>query len=179
MFVHRLGDIMMFAMATPMLKDIGIGTTVRGILTTFSTIGFMVGSILGGASIARWGLARCLVPMTFFQNLAIPLYIGLAAFKPGFWGVLPIVVAEQFASGIGTAANSVFLMQRCRAAFSAAHYAFATSVVSVAITVSGYASGPLNEALGHPLFFTVAFMASWPSLILVFFVPKTPIEPAT
>jgi PAT family beta-lactamase induction signal transducer AmpG len=177
MLVHRLGDIMMFAMATPMLKDIGVGTAARGVLTTFGTLGFMAGSIVGGALVARFGLARCLVPMTFFQNLAIPLYIGLAVFKPGFAGVLPVVIAEQLASGIGNAANAVFLMQRCRTAFAASHFAFATSIVSLASTVSGFLSGPLNDRVGHPVFFTIAFLASVPGLVLVFFVPKTPIEP--
>ena len=42
--------------------------------------------------------------------------------------------------------------------------------------LSGYASGPLNEALGHPRFFAVAFIASWPSLVLVWIVPKTEVE---
>jgi MFS transporter, PAT family, beta-lactamase induction signal transducer AmpG len=78
--------------------------------------------------------------------------------------------------GLGMAGANVFIMQRCRRAFSASHFAMATSVVSLASTFSGYFSGPLNDRLGHPLFFTVAFLASIPSLILVLFVPKTPIE---
>jgi MFS transporter, PAT family, beta-lactamase induction signal transducer AmpG len=176
MFVHRLGDIMMFAMATPLLKDIGIDTKWRGVLSSFGILGFMVGSILSGGLLARLGLARCLVPMTYFQNLMIPLYIGLAVFKPTFWGVLPVVIAEQFASGVGTSANSVFLMQRTRRAFSASHYAMATVVVSVASLIFSWVSGPLNEWLGNPKFFTLAFLASVPGLILVHFVPKDPIE---
>jgi hypothetical protein len=40
MFVHRLGDIMMFAMATPLLKDIGIDTKWRGVLSSFGTAWF-------------------------------------------------------------------------------------------------------------------------------------------
>ena len=179
MLFYKLGDIMMFAMSKPLLRDIGIDTSHRGILNGVGTVSFIVGSILGGALIARLGLVRCLIPMTFFQNLAIPMYIGMAVLRPTFAGVLPIIVAEQFAAGIGAAAHVVFLMQRSRAAFSASHYAFATAVVALASTFSGAISGPLNEALGHPLFFTVAFVASWPSLILVLFVPRTPIEPAT
>lgn len=177
MFMLRLGDIMMFAMSSPLLNDIGIGTAKRGLLSTASMFSFIVSSLIGGAWIARRGLERTLIPMTFIQNLAIPLYIGIAVFKPGVWGVLPVIVAEQFANGIGNAGYTVFLMQRCRSAFSAAHYAFATALVSVASTLSGFASGPLNDALGHPLFFALTFVISWPSLILVFFVPKTPIEP--
>jgi PAT family beta-lactamase induction signal transducer AmpG len=115
--------------------------------------------------------------MTFIQNLAIPLYIGMAVFRPGFAGVIVVVTLEQLAAGIGAAAHVVFLMQRCRAAFSASHYAFATAVVALASTLSGTIAGPLNEAVGHTTFFTIAFIASWPSLALVFFVPKTPLEP--
>jgi PAT family beta-lactamase induction signal transducer AmpG len=178
MFVHRLGDIMMFAMATPMLKDSGIQTTQRGILTSFGYIGFMIGAVVAGGFLKRYGLQRCLVPMTYLQNFAIPLYILLPILKPTFWGVLPVTVTEQVASGIGTAANTVFLLQRCRAAFSASHFAMATIIVSLAITFSGWISGPINEKVGHPWFFFIAFLASVPSLILVHVVPKTPVERA-
>jgi PAT family beta-lactamase induction signal transducer AmpG len=176
--VYRLGDIMMGAMATPMLKDIGIVTTARGVLASFGIGGFMAGSILGGLIVARWGLPRCLVPMTFFQNLMIPLYIVPAIWKPGFYGVLPVVIAEQFASGIGNSANAVYLMQRCRTEFASSHFAFATSLVSLTSVVSGFVSGPINDRVGHPLFFLIAFLATIPSLVLVFLVPREPVEPA-
>ena len=178
MLVYRLGDIMMFAMSSPMLQDNGIGPGPRAALRTFQMLGFMTGSILGGFVIARRGLARCLVPMTMIQNLMIPLYIGLAVWKPHFGGVAAIVIVEQIASGIGTAANSVFVMQRCRTTFAASHFAFATSLVSLASTVSGFLSGPINQRVGHPWFFTIAFLASLPGLALAFVVPKTPLEPA-
>ena len=178
MFLYKLGDIMMFAMSKPLLRDIGIDTAQRGVLNGFGTAAFILGSLAGGAVISRKGLERCLIPMTFIQNLAIPLYILMAVARPTFSGVLPIVMVEQLAAGIGAAAHVVFLMQRCRAAFSATHYAFATAVVSLGSTISGFISGPINDAVGHPLFFTIAFIASWPSLVLVFLVPRTPLETA-
>jgi PAT family beta-lactamase induction signal transducer AmpG len=176
MFFYRLGDIMMGAMSKPMLRDIGVDTFHRGILNGLGIGAFIVGSVIGSALIARLGFERCLVPLTYLQNLAIPLYVGLAVFKPHFAGVVPIVIAEQLASGIGNTSHSVFLMRRSKAAFSASHYAFATAVVSLGSTLSGYLSGPLNEAVGHPWFFTLAFVASWPSLILVLLVPKTTVD---
>jgi MFS transporter, PAT family, beta-lactamase induction signal transducer AmpG len=177
MFSYKLGDLMMFAMSRPLMRDIGIDTAHRGILNGIGTVCFIVASLIGGALIARRGLARCLVPMTYFQNLAIPLYIGIAVLKPHFATIIPIYALEQFAAGIGASAHVVFLMQRCRAAFSASHYAFASALVAFGSTLAGFLSGPLNEALGHPLFFTVAFIASVPSLVLVLLVPKTPVEP--
>ena len=179
MLVYKLGDIMMFAMSKPLLRDIGVDTSHRSVLNGLGIATFIAASILGGGLIARRGLARCLVPMTYFQNLAIPLYIGMAVFRPHFSVVVPIYMLEQFASGIGGAAHVVFLMQRCRKAFSASHYAFATALVALGSTLSGFISGPLNEWLGHPLFFTVAFIASAPSLVLVWLVPRVPIEEDT
>ncbi len=176
MLTYKLGDIMMFGMSKPLLRDLGVGTASRGVLNGFGTAASILGVILGGAVVARRGLARSLVPLLYIQNLGIPLYIAMAVFKPGYAGIAGIVVFEQLVSGLGTAGSTVFLMQRCRREFSASHFAMATSVVSLASTISGAVAGPLNERLGHPLFFTAAFLASIPSLILVWIVPKTPLE---
>ena len=158
------------------VRDLVRRLTQRGVLNGVGTAASILGVIVGGGFVARRGLARSLVPLIYLQNLAIPLYIGMAVWKPHLAGITAIVLAEQLVSGFGIAGSTVFLMQRCRRAFSASHFAMATSVVSLASTFSGWASGPLNERLGHPWFFTVAFLASIPSLVLVLLVPKTPIE---
>jgi PAT family beta-lactamase induction signal transducer AmpG len=176
MLTYRLGDIMMFAMSKPLLRDLGVDTAHRGILNGVGTAASILGVVLGGAYVARRGLARSLVPLVYAQNFAIPLYILMAVLKPAYGGIAAIVTVEQLVSGLGIAGSTVFLMQRCRRAFSASHFAMATSLVSLASTFSGYASGPLDDRLGHPLFFTVAFLASIPSLVLVWLVPKTPLE---
>jgi PAT family beta-lactamase induction signal transducer AmpG len=172
MLSYRLGDIMMFAMSKPLLNDIGVGTAARGILNGAGIFVSVAGSIAGGALIARHGLTRCLVPMTYVQSLAIPLYVVLAVAKPSLPVVSAIVLVEQLASGIGTAGSAVFLMQRTSQRYTASHFAFATAIVSIGSTLSGFISGPLDEALGHPAFFTLAFIASWPSLLLAHRVPK-------
>jgi PAT family beta-lactamase induction signal transducer AmpG len=178
MFFYKLGDIMMFAMSKPLLRDIGVDLGQRGLLNGLGTTSFIVGSLAGGALVARRGLERTLVPMLYAQNLAIPLYVLMAVVKPRFGGVLAIVLTEQLVAGIGSAGHVMFLIQRTRRAFSASHYAFATAIVSLGSTLSGYLSGPLDDNFGHVVFFTLAFVASWPSLALVWFVPKTPVEAA-
>src|SRR6185436_5669555 len=121
-------------------------------------------------------LARCLTPMAFLQNMAIPLYFGLAIFKPSFAGIFPVVLVEQFVAGIGQTAFAVFQMQRCRADFSAAHFAFITAIVGTVSSLSGMFAGYLSTKVTWPVFFMICFVATLPSLVLVFFVPKAPIE---
>jgi len=165
MFLYRLGDIMMFAMSKPLLRDLGVDTAHRGLLNGLGTFVFILGSLAGGGLIARRTLERTLVPILYLQNLAIPLYIAMAVLRPTFGGVMAIVLVEQLVSGVGASAHVVFLIRRSRGLFSASHYAFATAVVSLGSTLSGYASGPLNQHFGHPIFFTLAFIAGWPALV--------------
>jgi PAT family beta-lactamase induction signal transducer AmpG len=170
----KLGDIMTFAMSRPLLRDIGITTAQRGLLGTPQMLSHIGGAIVGGWLIARHGLQRCLVPMIYF--MALPLYIVLAWVAPSFPWVLAIVAFEQFAGGIGSTAQVVYLMQRCKRQFSASHYAFATAVTAVGTTISGASSGHLNEAVGHRTYFILCFAFSLPAMILVLFVPKAPVE---
>jgi PAT family beta-lactamase induction signal transducer AmpG len=87
-----------------------------------------------------------------------------------------IVVAEQLANSFGVAANMVFLMQRCKGVFSTSHYAFMTALVALTSLGAGAASGHIVTWLGYPLYFSFAFVCSWPSMVLVFLVPRVPIE---
>jgi PAT family beta-lactamase induction signal transducer AmpG len=45
--------------------------------------------------------------------------------------------------------------------------------------VPGIISGFISQRVGFPIFFTIAFAAALPSLVLVHFVPKEPIEADT
>jgi PAT family beta-lactamase induction signal transducer AmpG len=176
MFAFRLGDIMMFAMGKPLLRDIGVQTAERGILNGVGTGFFIASTMLAGGFIARMGMRRTLIPMIYTQNCAIILYVLMALLRPGIVGVTAIFITEQIASGIGSSAHTVFLMQRTKRAFSASHYAFATAIVALASTFSGAFSGHLAARVGYVRYFAIAFLISVPSLVMVHFVPRDPIE---
>jgi len=210
MFLYKLGDIMMFAMGSPLLRDIGVDTAHRGILRGIGQVVFIVISMAMGALIAKIGLRRSLIPMLYIQNFSIPLYILLATLQPpSFWVtainitepvassiggtalplyvqqaalnprfllVTAVYIIEQTASAIGATALTVFLMQRTKRAFSASHYAFATALAALGSTLSGAFSGNIDAAVGHTWYFTLAFLLSIPSLVIVLFVPRDPIE---
>lgn len=170
--VFRAGDSMMFAMATPLLREMGYDTAARGFLSgTLGTLTGIGGSLLGGVIISRYGLRRCLLPFTLIQSLAIPAYAWMADVKPGIVGVGSVIAFEQFAAGIGTAALMVFLMQRCSGGFQATHFAIGSALMSVSATLSGSASGFVAAHTGFSLFFWIAFMISWPGIILAWLMP--------
>jgi PAT family beta-lactamase induction signal transducer AmpG len=176
LFLYRIGDIMMFNLSKPLLRDLGVTTAQRGVLNGFQIGVASVGAILGGIIIGRRTLARTLVPIAYFQNLSILLYVAMAVFRPHLAGIAAITLFEQLAGGIGITAYSIFQMQRCRSMFSASHFAFITSIVSFTAWASGIISGWVAQRTGFVVALSVAFLCSVPSLALVFFVPKTPID---
>jgi PAT family beta-lactamase induction signal transducer AmpG len=177
LFLYRVGDIMMFNLSKPLLRELGVTTAQRGILNGFQIGVATVGAILGGLIVGRRSLARTLTPIAYLQNLSILLYVAMAVLRPHLPGIVCITLYEQLVGGIGMTAYSIFMMQRCRSMFSASHFAFITVIVSLASTVSGIVSGFVAQRVGFSLALAIAFLCSVPSLVLVFFVPKTPIEP--
>lgn len=170
--LYRAGDAMMFAMNSPLLKSLGLDTATRGLLSaTLGSIASIAGSILGGLLVARYSLRRTLFPISMLQSSAILLYALLAWLRPPLWGVAAIVVAEQLAAGVGTAALMVFLMRLCTGSYKAAHFAIGSAFMSLAATVAGSASGFIADRVGFVVFFEIAFAASIPGVVLARLVP--------
>ena len=172
----KLGDITMFAMSKPMLRDIGLDQTHRGLLGLPTQICSIVGAAVAGGMFARWGVQRMLIPTVYFMNLCIPLYAVMARTAPPFWVVACLVSVEQFAGGMGQTAQQVYLMQRARKAFSASHYAFATALSALGTTISGAFTGKLYDAVGMRWYFLLCFGFGIPSMLLALVVPKKSVD---
>ncbi|MBI5531595.1 MAG: MFS transporter [Deltaproteobacteria bacterium] len=171
--VYRLGDAMMFSMSTPLLRDLGMDTSMRAVVS--GMIGTPVGiaaTIASGWWISRQGLRRTLIPIAAIQAGALPLYAIVAWVRPPTPVIIAAVLVEQIAAGVGTAGFSVYLMRLCAGKYKAAHFAIATALMSLAATLSGSASGFLATRVGYTWFFSIAAMAALPGLALSWVVAK-------
>lgn len=179
----RLGEALLQNMAYPFLKDIGITLEQYGIAhNSYGVIASILGGLLGGAAIARFGLRRCIWPFVLALNSLNILYMLLAwkyqfiladpsAGKASFWLVAALLSAESFGSGLGTAAFMVFIMRTTRPEFKASHMAIATGLMNVAGTLAGVFSGYLAAAFGFAVFFGLTFIATLPCMLLIPFLP--------
>lgn len=177
--IFRLGDALMLKMAPIFLLDPsekgGLALTVVDVGYIYGTVGpifLLIGGLLGGFLVSRYGLKRCLMPTALIQNGAILLYWALAIYKPQNhnW-ILAVNSFEQFAYGLGVAAYTVFLLSVVRPEYKAAHYAIATALMSLGLIIPGYLSGHLATWLGYPTFFLISFLLSIPGIITIFFLP--------
>ncbi|HZF52516.1 MAG TPA: MFS transporter [Polyangiaceae bacterium] len=169
----RAGDALMFAMHTPLLKDLGLDTARRALVSgTLGTAASVAGSMLGALMISRAGFRRTLIPITCVQSAAILLYVWMAWARPSLAWIGAVVVVEQLVAGVGTAALMSFIMRCASGEYKASHFAIATSLMSVAMTGLGSASGFLADRYGFVYFFALAFAASLPGVALSFWAPK-------
>lgn len=108
--IFRAGDALLIKMAQPFLLDdvakggLGIATSDVGIIYgTVGVIFLLLGGIVGGVLVSKYGLKKCLMPTALIQNSAIPLYWWLAAAKPaGDVLILNYNVTQSMQSIIGS-----------------------------------------------------------------------------
>lgn len=180
--LYRAGESFLLGMVYPMLKEVGVTRQDYGLLYgTFGVTASIVGGILGGHLIGRFGLKRVIWPLVLAQNIPNLLYaflawhyranlhVGGGHFSMALVGAC--VVVEALGSGLGTAVFMVFIMRTARPEYKAAHMSIATSIMNVASTFSGAFSGFLAGSLGFPLYFAFTFLATFPAMGLIFFLP--------
>ncbi|MFC1730612.1 MFS transporter [candidate division KSB1 bacterium] len=189
--LYRLGEAMIPKMVGVFLKteetggvlglsDIDIGLA-QG---TFGLAGLIIGGLLGGWLIAKFGLRRCIWPMALALNAPNFLYILLAYYKPSFLFVCIVITIEQFGYGIGFTAFMVFLMYIAKGPFKTSHYAISTGLMGLGMMIPMMISGFLQEYLGWLNFFIAVLLLTIPGMLMIFFIPldndKSPAkEPAS
>lgn len=176
--IFRLGDALMLKMAAPFLLDapkvggLGISTETVGLIYGGVGVAFLLlGGIVGGFIVSKFGLKRTLMPTAIFQNTAILLYYFMATSAPSVFLASVCNAVEQFAYGLGTAAYTVFLLRTVNPKYKSGHYAIATALMAAGVMVPGIYSGKLQGALGYPHFFLLSFVLSIPGMITILLLP--------
>ncbi|MDZ4741825.1 MAG: MFS transporter, partial [Verrucomicrobiota bacterium] len=176
--LFRLGEAMLIKMLVPFLKDIpssgglGLSTEQVGLVYgTLGVLGLVVGGIVGGILIARFGLRRCIFPMALCVHIPNLGYLYLAHFQPTGWSVPAVVALEQLGYGFGFTAFMVFLMQTVGDRFKTAHFAISTGFMALGMMLPGMVSGYIQEATGYFTFFVIVCLLTLPGLATIPFLP--------
>jgi PAT family beta-lactamase induction signal transducer AmpG len=177
--LYRLSEAMVVKMLVPFMRDsraaggLSLGTdTVGFAYGTIGIVSLVVGGLLGGWLIARFGLRRCFWPMAVALNTPDVGYIFLAKAKEPLLPVVYGVVAlEQFGYGMGFTAFMVFLMYTSKGPYKTAHYAISTGLMALGMMLPGMLSGKLQQLLGYPNFFVMILIAAIPGMLVIPFLP--------
>jgi MFS transporter, PAT family, beta-lactamase induction signal transducer AmpG len=185
----RAGEAMLSAMVSPFVVDLGIKVHYGWISAGVGLPCSIVGAMIGGWMISRYGLKRTIWPFLLAQNLTnlvymlLALYLapflalntGAAASSPIGYSNLLLVAAvhgfDQLAGGLGTAVLVTFVMRSCLPEFKAAHFAVGTGLMNISGVLAGVMSGFLAEWAGYGWFFGISFLVSLPGMALLPFIP--------
>src|ERR1700721_2703907 len=90
----RAGDAMLLKMAQPFLLELqekgGLGLSLQDVGFIYGSLGMiclLLGGLIGGWLVFKYGLKRCLLPEAILQSLTLPLYWLLAISKPALFYV--------------------------------------------------------------------------------------------
>lgn len=201
--LYRLGEGLLVKMAQPFILDkqvtggLELSLQEVGIIYgTFGVIALILGGILGGWLIKKFGLNKLIFPLALCMNIPNLLYVYLAVAHPlqsfsidlssfasifGSSGSLaisfhPIVLicifTEQFGYGLGFTSFMVYLLYISKGEYRTSHYAISTGIMAVGMMLPGMISGYVQQWLGWTGLFTASFLFTIPGMILLFFLPK-------
>ncbi|HWA82475.1 MAG TPA: hypothetical protein VG820_03515, partial [Fimbriimonadaceae bacterium] len=189
---YRFGEAMVSKMSPLFLKDaianggLAIANDQLGVVKGyFGVAGIVLGGIVGGVVVGKWGLRRSILPLAVCMHAPNLLYLLLATTKVPlhyvglgpYFGQVPLTLVgvdfvDQFGYGFGFAAYMVFIMYVAqRGRFQTAHMAIGTGAGALCIAVAGIVSGIIQANYGYPAFFISVIFLSLPGLITLFFIP--------
>lgn len=168
--LYKLGDAFAGALSTTFLLR-GVGFSVSEVGTVNKVFGLaatIVGALLGGSIMARFGLYRSLMLFGILQAVSNFGYWLLAVTPPHLYSMALVVAVENLCGGLGTAAFVALLMALCRHEFSATQFALLSALSAVGRTyLAGPLTPPLVEHLGWPVFFMTTVFIGVPGLVLL------------
>ncbi len=172
MLLYRLPEALLGKMVQPFLKDplsvggLGLSTEQIGIAYgTFGVTGIVLGGIIGGMCVSRYGLKRMLWPMALSLTLPSAFYWYLAVAQPSqMWLISSGIFVEQFGYGFGFTAYMMYLMYFSEGSeYSTSHYAFCTGIMALGLMLPGLMAGHLELAVGYVNFFMTVMICCIPT----------------
>jgi MFS transporter, PAT family, beta-lactamase induction signal transducer AmpG len=149
-----------------LMFQIGLFPTTLGIILS------IVGALIGGAFISRYGIFRAVWILGLLQAVSNLGYSFVAWMDLGRFGLYGASIFESLSGGLGTAAFLAFLMNVCQKEHATVQYAFLSSVFSLTGRLVGGISGLGAERFGYGNYFALTFLLSLPAYLLLPWVKK-------
>ena len=166
---YKFGDAFAGSLSTAFLirgagfspAEVGAVNKGMGLLAT------LLGGLAGGLLMSRISLWRALLIFGLLQAITNLGFWWLAAYPPTLAGITAVVLMENLAGGMGTAAFLSLLMGLCDIRFTATQFALLSALASVGRVVIGPIAGVVATDWGWPQFFLLSTLAALPGLALL------------
>ena len=148
MLLYKVGDSMASQMTMPFYLAMGFDAIDIGIIVKL--YGFwatIIGGLIGGILMIRWGIFKSLVLFGLLQGLSTACFIFLLSHQN--LNVLAAIISfENISSGMGTTAFIAFMASITDKHYTATQYALLTSLMGVPRVFLAAPTGYMVEQLG-------------------------------
>ena len=176
--LFRFGEAMLGKIASPFLLDkkelggLGLTTSDVGLAYgTFGVLSLIVGGIIGGVLISKYGLKKSIWSLALAVHLPNLFFVYMAYVQPSKEFVYLLVSLDQLGYGLGFTAFSVYLMYISQGEYKTSHFAISTGFMALGMMFPGLISGYIQQAVGYPVFFILVCLLTIPGMITLFFIP--------
>lgn len=166
---YKLGDAFAGSLSTAFLirgagfspAEVGAVNKGVGLLAT------LLGGLAGGVLMSRISLWTALMAFGILQGLTNLGFWWLASHPPTLAAMTVVVLMENLAGGMGTAAFVALLMALCDVRFTATQFALLSALASIGRVVVGPVAGVTATDWGWASFFLFSTAAAVPGLVLL------------
>ncbi len=151
------------------LNNVAVGN----IIGTFGSVAFMLGALLGGLIVSKFGLKRSLMFLCIMLNVPNLAFVYLSfALPTNVPWITTVITIEMFGYGIGSVSLMLYMMQQIAPGkYKTAHYAISTGFMALTMMLSGMACGAIQDAVGYKVYFLIVMIATIPSFIITWLAP--------
>jgi PAT family beta-lactamase induction signal transducer AmpG len=163
----RISDIFMGVMANPFYLDLGFTKSeIANIAAAFGLIMTLTGAAVGGALVARFGIARMLLITAFMAPVTNLTFAGLAMIGPQQPGLIAAIIADNVTGGMAISVFIAYLSSLTNTAYTATQYALFSSLMTLPGQFAAGFTGMLAEQVGWVSFFLITAGTGAPAIIL-------------
>lgn len=175
--LYKLGDAFTTSLSTAFLirgagfspAEVGAVSKGAGLAAT------LFGGLFGGLILTRFTLIKCLLIFGILQAITNLGFLWLASVEPSITDMAIVIILENLAGGMGTAAFVALLMTLCDSRFTATQFALLSALASIGRVFVGPLAGELAYSNGWQIFFFLSFLIAIPGIVVLRWLKK-PLE---
>jgi PAT family beta-lactamase induction signal transducer AmpG len=171
---YRLADFTMGVMTNPFYLDQGFSLKeIAAIAKGFGVFMSILGTLVGGVAVARFGIVRTLA-LGSVGVIAANLMFAVFAWTghASITGLAIVISADNVAMGIAGTALIAYLSSLTSASYTATQYALFSSMYALPGKLLMGTSGFVVDAIGYPAFFAYTATLGLPALVMLYFLTR-------
>ena len=171
--LYKYGDALLGVMANPFYLEIGFSKTEIGVISKgYGVVMTVIGGLLGGIAVARYGILPALLWCGVGQALSNLVFAAQAAIGDSVPMLAVTISVENLTGGMATAAFVAYLSSLCNVAYTATQYALLSSLMAFARTFFASGGGWLADNVDWVTYFVITTFAAVPGLLILLWLMR-------